>query len=110
MSWYVVDVFAVSIQIKTLADGSYDTSGKFTPGAATTTTIRATVQPLNGEEMARLPAGRNVEEYLKVYLNYDIGDIKKNRIIIDSVEYEIDNKHKWKEPRSYWKLLVRKVS
>ncbi|MCA0343123.1 MAG: hypothetical protein LCH99_25750 [Proteobacteria bacterium] len=52
-----IDGEAVSVMRTTHAAGSYDADGKGVPGASTTSTIRAVIQPASGHQLNDVPEG-----------------------------------------------------
>ena len=56
-----------SATLKRFAAGSYSSTGEWTDGTGTTSTISASWQPLNGRELAMLPEGERQRDQRKVY-------------------------------------------
>lgn len=52
-----IDGEAVSVSLKRKAAGTYNADGEFVPGAETTSTIRAAIQPASGRQLMDLPEG-----------------------------------------------------
>lgn len=60
-----IDGEAVNVTLKRKAAGYYDDDGNWVPGAPTTSTIRAAVQPASGRQLEDLPDGiRNEARWL----------------------------------------------
>ncbi len=74
-----IDGEAVDVSLKRSAEGSYDGDGNWVAGAATTSTIRAAIQPASGRKLDDLPDGiRNEARWLvwsrsEVRLDDEIG-------------------------------------
>lgn len=79
------------------ASGSIGADGGFTAGAATTSTIVMSIQPISGDEALRLPEGIRNKKVMKGYTISDItngseSDARLPDKIIDGVnEYEIND-------------------
>lgn len=56
-------IYAVTRQ----ASGSYDTNGRYTPGATTTFDIVASIQPNTGKELQSLPPSQETDVSITVY-------------------------------------------
>lgn len=56
-----IDGEAVNVSLTTRAAGSYNADGNFVPGAPTTTTIRAAIQPVKGNQLMDMPEGIRTE-------------------------------------------------
>lgn len=52
-----IDRFSVNVTLTTRAADSYDSDGKGVPGASTTSTIRAAIQPASGHQLNDVPEG-----------------------------------------------------
>lgn len=52
-----IDGEAVNVSLTRNAPGAWGSDGKFTDGAATTSTIRAAVQPASGRQLMDMPEG-----------------------------------------------------
>lgn len=64
---------ATSITRRRTADGSYSsTTGRYTEGSTTDTTITASVQPLNGRDRQVLPEGLRASDTRKIYTEDDL--------------------------------------
>lgn len=60
-----IDGEAVNVSLKREAAGHYDGDGNWVPGSATTSTIRAAIQPASGRQLEDLPDGiRNEARWL----------------------------------------------
>ncbi|MBN9074299.1 MAG: hypothetical protein J0H34_22405 [Rhizobiales bacterium] len=60
-----IDGEAVNVSLTRKAAGDYNADGEFVPGAPSTSTIRAAVQPASGRQLMDLPEGiRNEARWL----------------------------------------------
>ena len=57
---------AFPVSLKRYATGARNSDGGWTPGATTTTTIQASVQPLTERELASLPEGERQKDWRKI--------------------------------------------
>ncbi|TLX12145.1 hypothetical protein [Rhizobium sp. MHM7A] len=56
-----IDGEAVNVSLTRLAAGSYNADGNWVPGAPTTSTIRAAIQPVRGNQLMDMPEGIRTE-------------------------------------------------
>lgn len=84
--------------IKRLAPGSY-VDGIFTPGAETSFTIQASVQPLRDDEIKNLPEGRRASDVVKLYTISDLLTVEDkganqqpDRLVWRGEDYELSSK------------------
>ena len=56
-----IDGEAVPVTITTLAAGSYNDTGDWVEGSATSTSIMATIQPVSGNQLKDMPEGIRTE-------------------------------------------------
>jgi hypothetical protein len=101
----------------TIRRGSAGTSvkGRFTPGATTDTPgVVASVQPITGKELERLPEGIRSKRPAKLYTETEIkqadvgASTPPDQILWDSETWEVHNVgvHTW---GSYYKAIIFKV-
>lgn len=74
-----IDGEAVNVSLTRKAVGSYDDDGDFVPGAPTTSTIRAVVQPASGRQLMDLPEGIREEAR---WLVWSRAEIRKDDTIV----------------------------
>lgn len=91
------------------AAGSYDADGRYVEPSYADTTIRASVQPLVGDELLRLPEGQRQKRAIKFYTISDIRTVddatktKADQIIDSSVTFEVYTAEDWTDEGGYWK-------
>ena len=103
-----------AVTLRTFAVGSRGTDGRFTAGALTDTTIQASVQPVNGQELQTLPEGDRQRDWLKVYTlatlktNNQHTQIPADRIVIDTIVYEVRQVWPWRTraPLPHFKAFI----
>lgn len=107
---------ARDITRRRFAAGSRNGSGVWVDGAATDSTIRASVQPLSGSELQRLPEGERERRRRKVYVR-DADDLRvasqfaqhsADRLLIDGDWYEVEQLDDWSASRllPHWRAQV----
>lgn len=69
---FVIDGEAVSVTLIRNAAGHYDQDGNWNPGAATSSTIRAAIQPASGRQLEDLPDGLRAEARWLVWSRSEI--------------------------------------
>jgi hypothetical protein len=90
--------FRKSVTVSRQAAGAF-VNGVWVPGAVSTVTIQASVQPASAEDMQRLPEGRRQAGAVKLYTNDALltekDDQKADRITIGQGEYEVATADVW---------------
>lgn len=56
-----IDRLAVNVSLTRATTGGYNDDGEWVPGASTTSTIRAAIQPANGNQLMDVPEGMRTE-------------------------------------------------
>lgn len=94
------------------AAGDY-VAGKLTAGSTSTLSISASVQPVSGQELQRLPEGERVKDWLYVYtpteLNTREGKKAADKISIDGANYEVATVDDWATEGGFYRALVQRV-
>jgi len=89
--------------------GSYDADGYYQEPSYSDSTIRASVQPLRGNELLRLPEGQRQLKNIKLCTPSDLRVVddntktKADQIIDGSTTYEITTAEDWTDEGGYWK-------
>lgn len=82
-----IDGEAVNVSLTTRAAGGYDENGNGVPGAETTSTIRAAIQPAKGNQLMDLPEGIRTEAG---WLLWSRAELKvDDQITAGTVQYRI---------------------
>jgi hypothetical protein len=83
------------------------------PKLAAPFTIEASVQPLRGNEVDRLPEGLRTRELKKLYtsteLNGSAPGEEPDRVTIDGEVWEVATVERWAELGNYWKVMIAKL-
>jgi len=89
------------VTLRRTAAGSRGADGRFVPGAATDTTLQASVQPMSGRDIERLPEGLRSRASLKLFAETELrlaeasGVYPCDRIVYDGEVYEVGAAQKW---------------
>lgn len=112
-------VGAETIIRRRFAAGSRGTDGRYVPGAATDTPIRASVQPLRGVDLQTLEEGDRQRDPKRVYTDSDLRTTnqhatpktKADHVIIDSVVYQVRTVDTWRgtSPIPHVKAIVLRL-
>ncbi len=93
--------------------GTYGTEGRFIPGTQSFFTISASVQPLEGRDLLRLPDGLRTHELLKVYSPTQLfvqgAGQDPDQITLQGVQFQVETSEQWGDDGNYWKMIVKKV-
>lgn len=113
LSETVLDLASGSYAVTRTTPGTYGTDGRFIPGTPTTFNITASVQPLNGRDLLRLPDGLRTSELLRVYsptrLFVQGAGQDPDVITIEGIPHQVETCETWGPDGNYWKMLVRSV-
>lgn len=92
--------------------GTFDANGYAVPPSRTTFAIRASVQPLTGYEIDRLPEGLATHEVVKLYtatlLNTQTSTQDPDIVTIGNDTYQVNNVQGWPTLGNFYKVLCTK--
>lgn len=94
------------------AVGSRGGDGRWTAGASTDTTIRASVQPANGHDIQTLPEGERSKDTRKVYTETALrttaqgDDLRGDDLVIDGIVYEVRSVAREHSTLAHYKAIV----
>ncbi len=78
-----------------------------------TLTVTASVQPLTGRELQRLPEGMRTKELMKMYLVEELlvsaPGQEPDTVSIDGVDFQVEAVERWGPLGNYHKAIVSKV-
>lgn len=105
------------ITLRRFAAGSRGTTGRYTKGPATDTTILASVQPVPREVMATLEEGdrRRQPKMLFTRTEIKVGSqftsVTADHVIIKGVEYELRQAGEWDSasPRPHFEAIALRI-
>lgn len=90
-------------------------SGVHTRGARTPTTILACVQPLQGEDLQRMPEALRVDEVLQAFtvqrlngLN-EVSGADADHLEVNGIDYEVQSSEPWGHLGGYYRSLLKRV-
>lgn len=109
----VANLGSGSYTVTRTVPGGYGSDGRWQPGTPSTLTINASVQPLNGRDLERLPEGERTTERLKVYsatrLFTSGAGQDPDVITVEGVDHQVETAETWGPNGNYWKMIVRSV-
>lgn len=95
--------------------GSRDSDGRGVPGALTTSTIQASVQPLDGDDAATLPEGERASRWRKLYTETALravdqyGAAMADRVVIDGATFEVRTVARWRAVILHYRAFCARV-
>lgn len=102
------------ITITRKTGGSY-VNGVWTPAADATSSARASVQPLIGAELQRLPEGQRTGEVYKLYTATQLYAASEtlardaDLITWRGAQYQVEIVEVWSRSSLYYKAIIRRV-
>jgi hypothetical protein len=113
MSGVVLDLMTGAYTVTRTTPATTGSDGRAVSGTPSTLGISASVQPLNGRDLLRLPEGMRTMELLKVYSPTQLfvqgAAQDPDTIAVDGIDYQVETAEQWGDSGNYWKMLVRKV-
>jgi len=95
------------------APATYDADGRLVPGSTTALVITASIQPLEGRDLLRLPEGLRTKELLKIYSSTQLfvqgAGQDPDTVIYQGFPYQVETAEQWGENGNFWKMIVRKA-
>ena len=82
-----IDRRAISMTHKRKADATLDSDGLAVPGAETTTTIKAVIQPVKGNQLMDIPEGLRTEAGWMCWSRSSL--IEDDVIVFSSISYRV---------------------
>lgn len=98
------------------AAGSFNaTTGVYAPGSTSTIQVPASIQPLGGRELLRLPEEERTKERIVIFTAVElftsspaagtVGDV----VAYNGKNFEVQTVERWAELGAYWKVIAAKV-
>lgn len=99
----VIGVFGTGTYTVTRTAAGARTLGRYAPGATSTFTIAASVQPLTGREIKALPEGDHADEHRVVYTTTELRTLMASvgapdSVSIDGEAWDVARVEKWPGP------------
>jgi len=94
---------------KRVATGSYNSAGVYVPGTSSTINVFASVQPLGGKDLVRIPEGDRTRQRHKLYSadlmqsNNETTGATADIVTIDGGTFQVESVEKWTD---YYKVIV----
>lgn len=85
------------------------TLGRLDTPSTTTVSIQASVQPLTGRELKKLPEGLRTEELRWVYTATELRSQPTDSIAIDGAAWAVQQVESWGTLGAYFRALVMKT-
>lgn len=103
--------FATGTYTVTRNTASYGSDGRLTAASPTTFSITASVQPLSGRDLQRLPEGKRTREARAVFTPTMLtpGPNLPDQIQIDGLAWEVDSVQDWQNLGGYYRAVVLKM-
>lgn len=108
----IASLNGTTLTFKRKAKGSY-VRGLWVDGDEEEVSIFASVQPLGGKDLMRIPEGDRTRKRLKLYsadealISLRVDLIESDVIPYDGSSYQVESVEKWP---SYWKIIVAEVN
>lgn len=107
------DLMTGTYTVTRSAAGAYGTDGRFVAGSTSTFSITASVQPLDGRDLLRLPEGLRTSEVLKIYTKTRLfvqgAGQDPDSVAIDGVPHQIEMVETWGPAGNFYKAYARAV-
>jgi hypothetical protein len=114
MAQNLISNFAENVTLKRTAPGSF-VNGIYVPGAETSSTIIASVQPMSSMEMENYPELQRSSEVLKLYCAEELQVAKEStgavadKIVMRGKTYQVQRVEPWQYAFSFSKAIVVRV-
>ena len=110
--------FFVDVTLRTFGQGGY-TDGLWSGATPTDTTVKASIQPANGDDLLQVPEGERSSEVLvaytlePVYVSASDDDLRpSDEIVYDGRVYKVQHVGDWHNPganlKHYRSVMTRK--
>ena len=101
-----------SITLRRRAAGTRGSDGRWTPGASADSTIKASVQPATGDDLAILPEGLRQKRGKRVYTRTElrVGNLDDStdadRLVIDGTVYQVQHVERERSVIAHYKAIA----
>lgn len=107
-----IEDFSNTYTVTRRAAGTW-VKGKHLPGSPSTFEIRASVQPMSGEELLRLPEGMQTSEVRRLFTATKLvaraGNAVPDEVAIDDDRWEVQLVESWHSLGGFYSVVVRRV-
>ena len=105
----MIEEFAAPYTVTRAGTVEYDSDpGRPTASAPTTVSITASVQPVAGKDLQRLPEGTRTEEARTLYTRTQLlDDPEPDTVALEGATWQVESAEPWMG--AFWKCVVRKV-
>jgi hypothetical protein len=106
--------FATGSYVVTRAGTGSFVAGVYVPGASSTFSIVASVQPVNPQDLLRLPEGERSTDRKAVYTTTELRTAEAEGALSDRITYrgstyEVESVNPWDETGGYFKIIAKKM-
>jgi hypothetical protein len=105
-----------SYTVMRLAAGSYDANGRYSVGSSSTFSVNASIQPVSGRDLLRLPEGLRTKQLLAIWTRTPLqtalapnGPPPDVLTYTDGLGYQVQTVLDWTENGGYSKYIAQKV-
>ena len=102
-------------QVTRFAADSYDAEGRLVKGAGSAVQVVASVQPVNGRDLLRLPEGLRTKELRALFATSalqtanEVAGTRADQVLIGADTYEVQTVEDWSTSGGFWKAIAAKV-
>jgi len=97
-----------TITVRRFAVDTYDANGYANARSSSTFTARASVQPITGRELARLPDGANATDYVSVWSDATL-QLRDRVTVPGRGSFEVEHLDHWSDAGAYTKVIARQL-
>lgn len=112
-----IGMFATPVDIIREKEGSYNSKGRYVPGATTETCFaNISIQPLSARERLQLPEAIRTKELVLVYSKDELrtdrpGDgLKADRFVYKGNTYVVNTVEDWSDHGGFYKVIAEKAN
>lgn len=95
------------------APGVIGSDGRLVPGSQSTFSILASVQPMTGRDLLRLPEGQRTKENLKIWSQTQLftsgAGQDPDTVAVDDADFQVQMCRRWGPNGNYWYAEASKV-
>lgn len=108
LSGVVLQLSSHTVTVRRFATDTYDANGYANTRASSTFSAKASVQPLSGRELERLPDGINATEFISVWSNKKL-QLRDRITVPGRGDFEVQHLDQWVDSGNYTKVIARQL-
>lgn len=106
LSGVVLQLSNHTVTVQRFSADTYDTNGYAQPRASVAFTTRASVQPISGKELERLPDGTNTTAYVSIWTKVALQP--RDRVFVPTMgSFEVEHLDGWTASGNYTKAIAK---